>query len=102
MCAMLSATETLRSHSLSVGAMPTWAPDWAPGGSGPSCGRRESHDAIRRGHGGLALGRYRADQQDLGFQPSPAGKQRCEGNQYGYNGIGQGEHGWAVGEIWAS
>ena len=29
-------------------------------------------------------------------QPSRAGKQRCEGNENGCNGIGQGDHGcWA-------
>ena len=39
--------------------------------------------------------RDRADQQQLGFPPGWARKQRCEGNEQGYNGIGQGEHGWA-------
>ena len=34
-------------------------------------------------------------QQQLGFPPGWARKQRCEGNEQGYNGIGQGEHGWA-------
>ena len=51
----------------------------------------ESHDAQRRSHGALARGQYRADQQDLGFQPGRAAKQRGEGMEYGYNGIGQGE-----------
>ena len=62
-----------------------------------------AHDAQRRGHGALARGQYRPEQQHLGFPPSlpsaPTGgrvaKQRCEGNEYGYNDIGQGEHGWA-------
>ena len=50
-----------------------------------------AHDAQRRGHGALARGQYRADQQDLGFQPglpsAPTGgrvaKQRGEGMEYG-------------------
>ena len=42
-----------------------------------------------------ALTQDRADQQQLGFPPGWARKQRCEGNEQGYNGIGQGEHGWA-------
>ena len=29
-----------------------------------------------------------------------AAKQRCEGNENGYNGIGQGEHGWTFREKW--
>ena len=53
-----------------------------------------SHDAQRRGHGALARGQDRADQQQLGFLPSWAGEQRCEGKENGYNGTGQGEHGW--------
>ena len=60
-----------------------------------------AHDAERRSHGALARGQDRADQQQLGFPPSLpsattggwAGEQRCEGNENGYNGIGQGEHG---------
>ena len=40
----------------------------------------------------MARGQYRADQQDLGFQPSRAAKQRGEGIEYGYNRVGQGEH----------
>ena len=52
-----------------------------------------THDPQRRGHGALARGQDRADQQHLGFPPSWAGEQRCEGNEQGYNGIGQGEHG---------
>ena len=67
-----------------------------------------SHDAERRGNRALARGQYRADQQPLGFPPSlPSaptggrfGKQRCEGNENGYNGIGQGEHGWTFREKW--
>ena len=54
-----------------------------------------AHDAQCRRHGALARGQDRADQQHLGFPPGWAGKQRCEGNEQGYNGIGQGEHGWA-------
>ena len=60
----------------------------------------ESRDAPRRSHGALARGQYRADQQDLGFQPGRAAKQRGEGMEYGYNGIGQGEHGWTFREKW--
>ena len=52
-----------------------------------------AHDAQRCGHGALARGKYRADQQQLGFLPGWAGEQRCEGKENGYNGIGQGEHG---------
>ena len=48
----------------------------------------------------LARGQYRADQQDLGFQPGRAAKQRGEGIEYGYNGIGQGEHCLAFLEKW--
>ena len=60
----------------------------------------ESHDAPRRSHGALARGQYRADQQDLGFQPGRAAQQRGEGMEYGYNGIGQGEHVWTFREKW--
>ena len=59
-----------------------------------------AHDAQRCGHGALARGQYRPEQQHLGFPPSRVGKQRYEGNEYGYNGIGQGEHGWTFSEIW--
>ena len=48
----------------------------------------------------MARGQYRADQQDLGFQPGRAAKQRGEGMEYGYNGIGQGEHVWTFREKW--
>ena len=41
------------------------------------------HDAQRRGHSALARGQYRADQQDLGFQPGRVAKQRGEGMEYG-------------------
>ena len=54
-----------------------------------------AHDAQCRRHGALTRGQDRADQQQLGFPPGWARKQRCEGNEQGYNGIGQGEHGWA-------
>ena len=54
-----------------------------------------AHHTQRRGHGALARGEDRADQQQLGFPPGRVGEQRCEGNEYGYNDIGQGEHGWA-------
>ncbi len=40
----------------------------------------------------VGRGQYRADQQDLGFQPGRAVKQRGEGMEYGYNRVGQGEH----------
>ena len=39
--------------------------------------------AWRGGHGALARGQYRAGQQDLGFQPGRAAKQRGEGMEYG-------------------
>ena len=42
-----------------------------------------AHDAQRRGHGALARGQYRADQQNLGFQPGRVAKQRGEGMEYG-------------------
>ena len=53
-----------------------------------------AHDAQRRSHGALTRRQDRADQQQLRFPPGWAGEQRCEGNEYGYNGIGRGEHGW--------
>ena len=52
----------------------------------------ESHDTERRCHGALAGSQYRADQQDLGFQPGRVAKQRGQGIEYGYNRVGQGEH----------
>ena len=52
----------------------------------------ESHDPERRCHGALAGSQYRADQQDLGFQPGRVAKQRGEGMEYGYHRVGQGEH----------
>ena len=52
----------------------------------------QSHDTERRCHGALAGSEYRADQQDLGFQPGRAAKQRGEGMEYGYNRVGQSEH----------
>ena len=58
-----------------------------------------AHDPQGRGDGALTRGQDRAHQQYLGFPPGRVGKQRCEGNEYGYNGIGQGEHGWAFSEI---
>ena len=42
-----------------------------------------AHEAQRRGHGALARGQYGAGQQDLGFQPGRAAKQRGEGMEYG-------------------
>ena len=60
----------------------------------------ESHDTERRCHGTLAGSQYRADQQDLGFPPGRVAKQRGEGMEYGYNGIGQGEHGGTFLEKW--
>ncbi len=59
-----------------------------------------AHDPQGRGHGALARGQDRADQQHLSFPPGWAGKQHGEGNEQGYNGIGQGEHGWTFSEIW--
>ena len=51
-----------------------------------------THDAQGRRHGTLARGQDRAHQQQLGFPPSRIAKQRFEGSENGYNGIGQGEH----------
>ena len=59
-----------------------------------------AHDPQGRGHGALTRGQDRAHQQHLGFPPGWVGKQRCEGNEYRYNGIGQGKHSWAFSEIW--
>ncbi len=58
-----------------------------------------AHDPQGRGDGALTRGQDRAHQQYLGFPPGRVGKQRCEGNEYGYNGIGQGKHSWAFSEI---
>ena len=58
-----------------------------------------AHDPQGRGHGALTRGQDRAHQQYLGFPPGRVGKQRGEGNEYGYNGIGQGKHSWAFSEI---
>ena len=41
---------------------------------------------------------WRGDQQDLGFQPDRAAKQRGEGMEYRYSGIGQGKHRWTFRE----
>ena len=60
----------------------------------------EAHHTERRGNGALARGQDRADQQHLGFPPGWVAEQRCEGNEYGCNGIGQGEHGWAFSDVW--
>ena len=59
-----------------------------------------SHDAERRGRGALTRGQDRSHQQELGLLPGRVGEQRGEGKQNGYNGIGQGEHGWAFCEKW--
>ena len=59
-----------------------------------------AHDAQCRRHGALARGQDRADEQHLGFPSGRVGKQRCEGNDNGYNCIGQGEHGWTFREKW--
>ena len=53
---------------------------------------RSADATERRCHGALAGSQYRADQQDLGFPPGRAAKQRGEGMEYGYNRVGQGEH----------
>ena len=45
-------------------------------------------------------GKYCADQQHLGFQPSSILEQRCEGKENGYNGIRQGKHGLTYCERW--
>ena len=58
-----------------------------------------AHDPQGRGDGALTRGQDRAHQQYLGFPPGRVGKQRCEGNEYGYNGIGQRKHSWAFSEI---
>ena len=52
-----------------------------------------SHHAERRGDSALAWGQDRTHQQELGFLPGRIGEQHCEGNENGYNGNGQGEHG---------
>ena len=57
-------------------------------------------DPERRRHGALARGQDRAYQQHLCFPPSRAAEQCCEGNEYGYNCIGRGEHGSAFSDIW--
>ena len=59
-----------------------------------------SHDPQGGGDGALARGQNGAHQQDLSFPPSRVGEQHCEGSEYGYNGVGQGEHGWTFSEIW--
>ena len=59
-----------------------------------------AHDAQCRRHSTLTRRQDRADQQQLRFPPGWAGEQRCEGNEYGYNGIGRGEHGWTFREKW--
>ena len=59
-----------------------------------------AHDPERRGHGALARGQDRAHQQHLCFPPSRPAEQRCEGNEDGYNSIGQGERGWAFSDTW--
>ena len=60
-----------------------------------TCGTKPSNPPTDRGHGALTRGQDRAHQQYLGFPPGRVAEQRCEWNEYGYNGIGQGEHGWA-------
>ena len=59
-----------------------------------------AHDPQCCRHGALARGQDRAHQQHLGFPPGWVGKQCCEGNENGYNGIGQGEHSWTFREKW--
>ena len=59
-----------------------------------------THDPQRRGHRALAWRQYRAHQQHLRFAPGWVAEQRCEGNENGYNGIGQGEHGWTFRRKW--
>ena len=44
----------------------------------------------------LARCQDRVHQQQLGLPPSWVREQRCEGSEYGHNGIGQGEYGWAL------
>ena len=58
-----------------------------------------THDAQRLRHRALAWRQYRAHQQHLGFAPGWVAEQCCEGNENGYNGIGQGEHGWTFCDI---
>ena len=59
-----------------------------------------AHHTQRRGHGALTRRQDRAQQQQLGFLPGRVGEQHCEGQENGYNGIGQGEHGWTFSQIW--
>ena len=42
-----------------------------------------AHDVQRRGHGALARGQYRPEQQHLGFPPGRVAKHRGEGMEYG-------------------
>ena len=51
-----------------------------------------AHDPQGLGHGALARGQDGAHQQQLGFAPGWLAEQRYKGHEYGYNGIGQGEH----------
>lgn len=57
-----------------------------------------SHDPQRGGHGALTRGQDHTHQQQLGFLPGRVGEQHCEGGEYRYNDIGQGEHGWTFRE----
>ena len=59
-----------------------------------------AYDPERRRHGALARGQDRAYQQHSCFPLSRTAEQRYEGNEYRYNCIGRGEHGWAFGDIW--
>ena len=59
-----------------------------------------THDTERHGHGALSWGQDRAHQQHLSLPPGWIGEQRCEGKKNGYNGSGQGEHGWAFSDVW--
>ena len=43
----------------------------------------------------LTGGQDRGHHQELGPLPGRVGEHRCEGGEYGYNGIGQGERGRA-------
>ena len=58
-----------------------------------------AHDAERRGDGALTHGQDRAHHQQLCLLPGRGREQHGEGSEDRYNGVGQGEHGWAFSGI---
>ena len=69
-----------RNDAKGVGVEPVW--------NGRSAGY-----AVRLGL--CLLSARRRERRVMLFLPSWVREQRCEGSEYGYNGIGQGEHGQA-------